>query len=101
MLAQGAFSTHPLLKPRHKPETEHTNQTLNDTDGPRYIFDAYRDETNKFRDTRRFAKMNNPTIPRGHALNLLTGEVEQNRKAPVMEMNPRGEVTSDPVHPTP
>lgn len=44
-----------------------------DQAGSRYIFDAYRDESNKFRDTRKFAKMNNPDIPRGHSLNLLTG----------------------------
>jgi len=34
-------------------------------------------QTNKFRDTRRFARMNNPTIPRGAALNIITGEIAE------------------------
>jgi len=34
-------------------------------------------QTNKFRDTRRFARMNNPMIPRGAALNIITGEIAE------------------------
>eukprot|EP00282_Hemiselmis_andersenii_P006510 CAMPEP_0114143436 /NCGR_PEP_ID=MMETSP0043_2-20121206/18986_1 /TAXON_ID=464988 /ORGANISM="Hemiselmis andersenii, Strain CCMP644" /LENGTH=256 /DNA_ID=CAMNT_0001237735 /DNA_START=221 /DNA_END=987 /DNA_ORIENTATION=- len=58
--------------------------------GSRYVFDAYQDSTNKFRDTRRFAKINNPDIPRGHSLNLLTGEVARHRAPPTADLNPRG-----------
>ena len=53
--------------------TEHTYKYIPKTN--RNIFDAYQDHTNKFRDTRRFAKMNNPNIPSGHSLNILTGTV--------------------------
>mmetsp|Transcript_14087 Transcript_14087/g.21923 ORF Transcript_14087/g.21923 Transcript_14087/m.21923 type:complete len:175 (+) Transcript_14087:1-525(+) len=55
----------------------------------KFVFDAYQHTTNKFRDTRRFAKMNNPTIPRGHVLNVLTGEVQAKPQAPRVEPNPR------------
>mmetsp|Transcript_50707 Transcript_50707/g.158419 ORF Transcript_50707/g.158419 Transcript_50707/m.158419 type:complete len:251 (-) Transcript_50707:99-851(-) len=41
----------------------------------RCVFDAFQETSNKFRDTRRFAQLNNPRIPRGHQLNPLTGEV--------------------------
>ena len=62
----------------------------------RCVFDAFQDSTNKFRDTRRFAQMNNPRIPRGHAYNPLTGDVHRALKAPGVEMAPR-----DPLRPPP
>lgn len=61
---------------------------------PRFVFDAYEDHTNKFRDTRKFAQMNNPRIPRGHSLNPLTGQVLSVPTAPTVELYPR-----DPLRP--
>ncbi len=40
------------------------------------------DHSNKFRDTRRFAKMNNPRIPRDHTYNPLTGDIAPAKKPP-------------------
>ena len=62
-----------------------------DEPGSRYVFDAYRDSTNKFRDTRRFAKMNNPDIPKGCFNNLITGEIQELKRPPPVLLNPRGE----------
>jgi hypothetical protein len=46
-------------------------------------------QTNKFRDTRRFAQMNNPRVPRGQALNPLTGRVLPVPVPPQPELCPR------------
>ncbi len=51
-------------------------------------------QTNKFRDTRKFAQMNNPRIPRGHGLNPLTGQVLAVPAPPSVELHPR-----DPLRP--
>lgn len=58
----------------------------------RCVFDAYQDRTNKFRDTRRFAQMNNPRIPRSSSYNPLTGEVATAKQAPYVELFPRNPV---------
>ena len=58
----------------------------------RCVFDAYQDNTNKFRDTRRFAQMNNPRLPRNSAYNPLTGEVATAKQAPYVELFPRNPV---------
>lgn len=55
----------------------------------RCVFDAFTDHSNKFRDTRRFAKMNNPRIPRDHAYNPLTGDIAPAKKPPPVELYPR------------
>jgi hypothetical protein len=67
-----------------------------DPNAGRCIFDAYQDHTNKFRDTRRFAQMNNPRIPRSHSYNPLTGDVFSSKQAPKAELHPR-----DPLYPPP
>jgi hypothetical protein len=54
----------------------------------RCVFDAYQDHTSKYRDSRRFAQMNNPRIPRHFSLNPLTGEVAPFKQAPPAELFP-------------
>ncbi len=51
-------------------------------------------QTNKFRDTRKFAQMNNPRVPRGQSLNPLTGQVLAVPAPPTVELYPR-----DPLRP--
>mmetsp|Transcript_42492 Transcript_42492/g.101110 ORF Transcript_42492/g.101110 Transcript_42492/m.101110 type:complete len:231 (+) Transcript_42492:21-713(+) len=58
----------------------------------RCVFDAYEDTTDKYRDTRRFARMNNPSIPRGTALNIITGQIQDVKAPPRIELNPRAPV---------
>lgn len=58
----------------------------------RCVFDAFDANSNKFRDTRRFAQMNNPRIPRNNSYNPLTGAVAPTQQAPSVELFPRNPV---------